>query len=117
MVQQWLTLMLNLTVTVVAVVLVTLATQLRTIPGFTGVGLLSLMSFGEMLSSIIRCWTQLETSIGAVSRLKRFDEIVKSENLLGETEMHSETWPQMGNIEIDGVSASYAYVISYSPLP
>src|SRR4051812_28498827 len=107
MIQQWLTLTLNLTVAVVAVILVTLATQLRMSSGFTGVGLVSLMSFGEMLSSIVRSWTQLETSIGAVSRLKSFIETLKSENLLEETEMPPEEWPQKGAIEINGVSASY----------
>ena len=70
-------------------------------------GLVSLMSFGEILSSIVRSWTQLETSIGAVSRLKSFSDTVESENLPCQVEMPSEEWPRYGKIEIDGVFARY----------
>lgn len=65
------------------------------------------MSFGEMLSSLVRSWTQFETSIGAVSRLKSFSDTVESENLPGEVEMPSEEWPRYGRIKVDGVSAGY----------
>ena len=108
MIQQWLTLVLNLVIAVLAIILVTLVTRLRASSSFTGVGLVSLMSFGEMLSSVVRSWTQLETSIGAVSRLKSFSENVESENLPGEVEVPTEEWPQYGRIEIDRVSARYS---------
>lgn len=107
MIQQWLTLVLNLVIAILATVLVTLITRLRANSSFTGVGLVSLLTFGEMLSSVVRSWTQLETSIGAVSRLKSFSENVESENLPEEVEMPAEEWPQYGRIEIDGVSARY----------
>ena len=61
----------------------------------------------SMLSSMIRSWTQLETSIGAVSRLKSFSDTVESENLPCHVEMPPEEWPWYGNIEIDGVFARY----------
>ena len=108
MIQQWLTLVLNLVMAILATVLVTLVTRLRASSSFTGVGLVSLMSLGEMLSSVVRSWTQLETSIGAVSRLKSFSENVESENLPGEVEKPTEEWPRYGRIEIDGVSARYS---------
>jgi len=113
MIQQWLTLVLNMTVAVLAIVLIALATQLRTSSGFTGVGLVTLMSFGQMLANLVQCWTQLETSTGALSRLKSFGEMVNSENLDGECEMPGEEWPQKGEIEISGVSAAYEFVVPY----
>lgn len=109
MLQQWLALTLAMTVAVVAIILVTLATQLRAGSGFTGVGLVSLMSLGEYLSSIITSWTQMETSLGAVSRLKGFSDTLQSEHRPEETEEPGEEWPQKGAIHIDGVSASYRY--------
>ena len=107
MLQQWLTLVLNMCVAVLAVILITLATQLRTNSGFTGVGLVTLMSFGQMLASLVQCWTQLETSTGALSRMKAFGEEVKSENLEQETWMPGEEWPSQGLIEFQCVSATY----------
>jgi ATP-binding cassette subfamily C (CFTR/MRP) protein 1 len=60
-----------------------------------------------MLASIVRQWTQLETSLGAVSRLKSFNEIVQSEDLPGENNVPPEGWPSRGAIDIKDVSATY----------
>ncbi|KAF2429831.1 ABC transporter [Tothia fuscella] len=107
MIQQWLMMVLNFVVAAVATILVALATQLRANSGFTGVGLISLMTFSEMLTSIILNWTQLETSISAVSRLKSFSKTVKDENREEEVVRPREWWPETGRIEIEGVSAAY----------
>jgi len=110
MIQQWLNLTLRILVTILAVVLTTLATQLQTNSGFTGASFVTLMSFGESISYIIQFYTLLETSLGAVSRLKTFGEKVTPEDLPGENVSPPEEWPQNGAIEIDDVSASYTYV-------
>ena len=111
MIQQWLNLVLNMTVAVLAIIVITLATQLRTTSsGFTGAGLVSLMSFGQMLTSLVHTYTLLETATGALSRLKSFSETVKSENLDDETVIPGVQWPSNGAIEIKGVSAVYEYV-------
>lgn len=107
MIQQWLVVTMQLMVAGLAVVLVTLATQLRANSGFTGASLVTLMSWGETLSSLVRFYTQLETSIGAVSRIKTFSEKVSPEDLEGEDIEPPEEWPETGRIEINGVSASY----------
>ncbi|KAJ0326928.1 hypothetical protein COL5a_006483 [Colletotrichum fioriniae] len=107
MIQQWLVVTMQLMVAGLAVVLVTLATQLRANSGFTGASLVTLMSWGETLSSLVRFYTQLETSIGAVSRIKTFSEKVSPEDLDGEDIEPPEEWPETGHIEINGVSASY----------
>jgi len=107
MVQQWLQTVLNWVITVLATILVILATQLRSNAGFTSIGLISLMTFSQNLTAIVVNWTQLETSIGAVSRLKSFSEDVRSEDLPGEEDRPSDQWPEQGALEIKNVSASY----------
>jgi ATP-binding cassette subfamily C (CFTR/MRP) protein 1 len=107
MIQRWLLFVLNVVVGVLAVIVVTLATQLRANQGFTGASLVSIMGFGESLANIIRMYTTLETSIGAVSRLKSFTENTKAEDRPGEDVIPPETWPSKGTIEIRNVMASY----------
>ena len=66
-----------------------------------------------MLPYIIISWyTQSETSIGVVSRVKKFSEWVKSESKAGEDVVPPRDWPLKGGIQITGVSASYMYVLS-----
>jgi ATP-binding cassette subfamily C (CFTR/MRP) protein 1 len=107
MVQRWLGFTLQVVVAILAVSVVTLATQLRSSTGLTGASLVTLMTFGDILNYIIRWWTQIETSIGAVSRLKSFSEKVKSESMEGEDVAPPREWPLRGGIQITGVSASY----------
>ena len=107
MIQRWLAFTLNAVVTIMAVLVVTVATQVRSNTAFTGASLVTIMSFGESLSDIIRAYTQLETSIGAVSRLKLFSENTKSENQPGEDVHPPKSWPEHGCIEIKDLSASY----------
>jgi ATP-binding cassette subfamily C (CFTR/MRP) protein 1 len=106
-VQRWLGFTLQLVVAVLAALVVTLATQLGSRAGLTGASLVTLMTFGDILNYIIRFFTQMETSIGAVSRLKNFSEKVKSESLPGEDVVPLPGWPFRGGIQISGVSASY----------
>ncbi|XXG97918.1 hypothetical protein Hte_004234 [Hypoxylon texense] len=107
MIQRWLAFTLQIVVGVLAFVVVTLATQLRSNTAFTGASLVTLMNFGDSLSIIVRVYTSLETSIGAISRLKSFSERVRSENLEGEDIVPPPEWPLKGEIRINGVSASY----------
>jgi ABC-type multidrug transport system fused ATPase/permease subunit len=107
MIQRWLLFVLNVVVALLAVIVVTLATQLRANQGFTGASLVSIMSFGDMLANIVRMYTTLETSIGAVSRLKSFTDNTKPEDLPGEDVVPPDTWPSRGTIEIRNTSASY----------
>ena len=107
MIQQWLGLVLHLVVLGLATVLVSLATQLSTSAGFTGASLVTLIHFGEALSVTIQCYTQLETSIGAVARLNAFSEQVAPEDLEGEDCVPPSNWPDRGRISISRLSASY----------
>lgn len=109
MVQQWLTLAMNLIVLILAVLLVALATQLRAQPGFAGAGLVSLINFGTLLTGIITAYTTLEVSLGGIARLKHFSEATEQEDSPGEDHVPGREWPSTGSIEIRDVSAGYNY--------
>lgn len=107
MVQQWLNFVLDIVVMIMAAVLTTLAVRLHSSSGFTGASLVTLMSFGENLSGIVIFYTKLETSIGAIARLKTFNETVTPEDKDEEDVIPPSQWPQSGSICLNGVSASY----------
>lgn len=107
MIQQWLLTTLYLIVAGMAVLIVSLATQLRVNTGLTGASLVTLLTFSESVSNLIRAYTMLETSLGAVSRLRTFSETVKPEDQSGEDIEPPQEWPQGGRIDINDVSASY----------
>jgi ABC-type multidrug transport system fused ATPase/permease subunit len=107
MIQQWLNLVLDLVVAVIAGILTALAVQLCSNSGLTGASLVTLMSFGDSLSGIVIYFTRLETSIGAIARLQTFNETVKPEDTSEGDLVPPEDWPQKGVIELKGVSASY----------
>jgi len=65
------------------------------------------MSFNQSLAMIIKNWTQLETSIGAIARLMNFSSQTVSENLPRENESVPDNWPLHGTVEFKNVSASY----------
>lgn len=115
MIQQWLNLVLDIVVMALAGIITALVVRLHSSAGFTGASLVTLMTFAESLSGIVIFYTRLETSIGAVARLKTFNENVKPEDREDEDITPPEEWPQKGVIELNGVSASYEYVKA-SPL-
>lgn len=88
-----------------------LVVKLRTdiSPGYVGLALLNVMNFNELLAQIIKNWTMLETSFGAIARLKAFSVTTANENLPGETSSVPESWPPRGAIEFKNVSASYTH--------
>lgn len=108
-IQRWLGFILRLIVALLAIAVVTLATQLRSNTAFTGASLVTLMSFAEGLMYVITMYTLLETSIGADARLKGFSEKVKPESSVDETLVPAPLWPR-GAINLNGVSATYGLV-------
>lgn len=106
-IQRWLGFVLRLIVALLAIAIVTLATQLGSNTAITGASLVTLMSFAEGLMYVITMYTLLETSIGAVARLKGFSEKIKSEGSDRETLGLPLLWPQ-GAIKLNDVSATYA---------
>ncbi|KAF4887641.1 ABC transporter FUM19 [Colletotrichum fructicola] len=109
MVQRWLSFVLGIVVALIAVLVVTLSTQLRSNAGFAGASMVSIMSFGRTLANLVEKYTLLETSIGAVVRLRSFFENTPREKLAGEVVVPPASWPEKALVAIKGVSASYTY--------
>jgi ATP-binding cassette, subfamily C (CFTR/MRP), member 1 len=107
--QRWLTLVLDLITMAMAVLVVGVAVKMRGVAsaGFTGVALTQLISFTANMKLLISFWTQMETSIGAVARIKQFATDTKDENLPGECQEPPADWPSKGEIRIENVSAAY----------
>lgn len=116
-IQQWLALALDLIVAVLAVILVTILVFWRDSfePGAVGVSLITVMTFNQILTQLVKSWTALETSIGAVGRVKSFvEDTVSEEKELGicDPRVGPENWPVRGDIRFQNVTATYKYVYS-----
>lgn len=113
----WLALVLKLVAGGLGVGVTVLATQLSSSSsgagegggraGLVGAGFVSLMLLGESLNAVVQCFVMLETSLGAVKRLRDFGRDAGSEDRPGEDVRPGESWPERGAIVIEGVDASY----------
>src|SRR5205823_7943273 len=90
-----------------AVLLVGMAVALRDKinPGLLGVALTSVMGIGMTLSMLIQSWTQLETSLGAITRINQFERDTPREE--DGPDMPAERWPQRGAVKVEGLYAKY----------
>ncbi|KID93729.1 ATPase, AAA+ type, core, partial [Metarhizium majus ARSEF 297] len=92
----------------IAIVLATIAVQARGLDvGLLGLALVSIVGFSAGLKQLIIHWTMLETSAGAITRVKSFVSTVGCENLPAERVAVSESWPRFGSVEYRNVMASY----------
>ncbi|KAH8589323.1 P-loop containing nucleoside triphosphate hydrolase protein [Bisporella sp. PMI_857] len=109
MIQRWLSLVLDLVCVALALIVTGLAVKLRDVvsPGFTGVALINIIEFNLSLQGLVMWWTNLETSIGAVSRVRTFSEVTPTEALPQEITPPPQNWPLHGAIKLKNVSASY----------
>ncbi|KAL4941343.1 hypothetical protein BDV06DRAFT_223239 [Aspergillus oleicola] len=108
-VQRWLTLTLDLVVAAIAVLLIILVVVLRgeISAGYVGVALLNVIMFSQSIKLLVTFWTNLETHIGSIQRVKSFAETVQSENLPAERDSVPPDWPAEGHIEFKSLSAEY----------
>ncbi|KAI1387325.1 uncharacterized protein F4822DRAFT_430081 [Hypoxylon trugodes] len=110
-IQHWLTFVLDLLVAALAVVLVTIVVTWhdRFSAGNVGVSLLIVIQFSETLARLIQSWTKLESSVGAVSRIRRFvaDTEVEEGDKRGEVPQLPPNWPSDGAVQFTNVFASY----------
>lgn len=107
-IQRWLILVLDLLVAGIAIILCLLAVFVPNI-GPIGVSLISLVTFSQQLTELINFWTSMETSIGAITRIRDFQSHVHSENLLGENETPNPLWPSEGHVVLHNVYAGYEF--------
>lgn len=108
-VQRWLLLMLDtitLITTAVVVTVALLATQTSSQPAL-GLSLYNIVSFSILSKRVIEAWTGLETSLGAVMRLKDFEMNTPSERDSADMQDAPDAWPTKGCVEFQDVSATY----------
>nr|CAC28822.2 related to multidrug resistance-associated protein [Neurospora crassa] len=125
-IQQWLALVLDLVVGGMAVVLVGVAVGVAPDPekagssksavsaGALGVSLVLVMTFNELIVQALQAWTRLETSIGAVARVRDFVRTTpKEEDPAADCDNGGcvgdglAGWPSRGEIKIEKICASY----------
>ncbi|KAL3953056.1 hypothetical protein ACCO45_012999 [Purpureocillium lilacinum] len=108
-IQRWLNVVLDILVAAIAIVLVGFALGFSNTAtqGSIGLALINVMEFNQSLSMLINSWTGLETSLGAIARLKSFIAETKTEGLEIEDEAPPADWPQRGVIQMMNVTAKY----------
>ncbi|GKT85858.1 ABC transporter [Colletotrichum tofieldiae] len=112
-IQRWLAIVLDLFVAVIATALVAFAVKLTstTSGGAIGLSMVSLMGLNSSLSRLISSWTNLETSLGAIARLRDFVRDTPQEDGVNAQNLHTlpEGWPALGAINIRSINARYKY--------
>lgn len=56
---------------------------------------------------LVTSWTGLETSLGAIARLRSFLRETKPEDRHSEDEHSPPQWPQKGSVQMENVIAKY----------
>ncbi|WYZ45022.1 hypothetical protein EsH8_VIII_000338 [Colletotrichum jinshuiense] len=108
-IQAWLTFILNLVVAVLAVILVCIVVSWhdKFSAGSVGVSLIMVIGFSEVLARLIQSWTKLESSVGAVARVRRFVAETETEQTAGKRSLPRD-WPRSGALKFSSVVASYS---------
>ncbi|GAB7351130.1 hypothetical protein MBLNU459_g1588t1 [Dothideomycetes sp. NU459] len=108
-VQVWLGVVLDLVTAGLAVLIVTIAVSISTSTsaGSIGISLISILGFNTTLSTLIKSWTSMETSLGAVARVKNFVAI-NAAHEEAETNMVQppQEWP-LGQVTFDSLTVTY----------
>ncbi|MCJ1447901.1 MAG: hypothetical protein MMC23_008413 [Stictis urceolatum] len=108
-IQRWLGLVLDLIVAGFAVGVLAVVTQLPSSSSSSalGVSMANILTFSGTLTYVLQAWAELETSIGAVARVKAFVEGTGDEREDRENVLPPERWPDRGEARVKGVSARY----------
>ncbi|PWY88085.1 putative ATP-binding cassette transporter [Aspergillus sclerotioniger CBS 115572] len=108
--QCWLKVILDCLIVIVVVILMTLTVMYRntTTGADIGLALNLIIVANTTLLRLVQNWTSLETSLGAISRLKSVLEHVPSEDRPLGTLDPDPQWPR-GDVRMDDVSVSYSH--------
>ncbi|KAK2028383.1 ABC transporter [Colletotrichum zoysiae] len=109
--QQWLGLVLDLLVAAIAAILIALALMLRgsTTSGQIGMAMNLVLVANTTLLGLVTSWTNMEISLGAISRLKNLEANTPREDEPRESYMYSsvDAWPSSGIVECDDITVAY----------
>jgi ABC-type multidrug transport system fused ATPase/permease subunit len=108
-IQRWLDIVLDLIVPGLAMGVIGLAVahKVTTTGGQIGVALNIILQANLYILRLVTAWTRLETSLGAISRLRAFEQDVQSEDNPGLTQRPLSAWPAQGAVEFTNLSAYY----------
>lgn len=108
-IQRWLNLVLDLLVAGLAMVTITLAVTLRgtTTGAQIGIALNIILVINVTVLRIVEAWTQFETSLGAIARIKSFESTTTPEDKAEESFIPPDNWPEEGSIEFHSMTAAY----------
>ena len=124
-IQRWLQLSMDLVGLFIALILICITTSFRHTASQAGLGLslLNLVSFSELMNAFVSAWTDLESSLGALARLRTFLNSTPQETQEQDGERRATEkqalvgspsdeplppqWPQSGNIRFTNVNAKY----------
>lgn len=108
-IQQWLNVVMDLFITGIAMVLVSFAVEFTstTSHGAIGLSMVTLIGFNNSLSRVISSWTNMETSLGAIARLRDFIWDTPQEAAASQSSEPPKLWPLTGAIKINGLTSTY----------
>lgn len=108
-IQRWLNLVLDLMTATLAVTVITIAVELRSTvdPSAIGVSLVNILGFSSSLAFLITAWTQLETSLGAVARIRNYEADLPQEDVTEIGTRPPDAWPSCGDLHFEKVYANY----------
>lgn len=91
------------------IILVVFAVTLRdkVNPSLLGVALVNMMRLGGNMKGIILYWSILETSLGAITRIRTFSEKTPTELEPRENSHPTNGWPSRGTLEVNNLSVQY----------
>ncbi|RGP73027.1 canalicular multispecific organic anion transporter 2 [Fusarium sporotrichioides] len=110
-IQRWLTLVLDMVVAFLTIILVVFAVTLREKinPSLLGIALVNMMRLGTNMKGIVLNWSILETSLGAIARIRMFCASAPSEEKPGENSNPGDCWPTYGGLEVKNVDVQYQH--------
>ncbi|KAH8689022.1 putative ABC transporter [Talaromyces proteolyticus] len=109
--QRWLNVVLDILAAAIATGTVALAVAFRGhVRGAqVGIALNVMLVANTTLLKLVESWISLETSLGAIARLKTLEEMTLSEGIKNES-LEPPNWPSRGEIQLKDVTASYQSV-------
>ncbi|KAF3807888.1 ABC transporter FUM19 [Colletotrichum gloeosporioides] len=107
--QRWLCIVLDLIVAAIATSLIAFAVLMKgtTTAGQIGMALNLVLVVNSTLLSFVSAFTNLEVSLGAISRLKNLAEQTPKEDKPGEDYVPKLPWPSDGVVEINNMTVAY----------
>lgn len=106
--------MLDILASIIATGVVAMAVAMRGhITGAqVGIALNIMLVANTTLLKLVENWNTLETSLGAIARLKTLEETTSVEGGATWSPGYPENWPSRGHVEFKNITASYEYVES-----